>query len=69
MNIMDDVLATGPSCEMKEAVAVSSPSMLQNLKEKRNNMQRRLDDLDAAIKALEENPNVAKVLELVARVR
>lgn len=43
--------------------------MLETLKRRQRDAAQRLDDLNAAIAALEANPEVAKVLELVARTR
>lgn len=46
-----------------------SPSMLDNLKRRQREAAERLNDLNAAIAAMEANPEVAKVLELVAKAR
>lgn len=46
-----------------------SPSLLQTLQRRKLEHEARLADLNAAIRALEENPDVMKVLELVARAR
>lgn len=46
---------------------VHPTSILENLQAKRDRLQEQLNKTDAAIKALEENPKVAEVLELVGR--
>lgn len=43
------------------------PDLREGLKNRRDRLQQQVDEIDAAIKALEANPEVAKVLELVGR--
>lgn len=62
MNISEGTCCTSE----KQAVA---PSLLDNLRRRQIDASSRLADLNAAIAALEANPEVAKVLELVARAR
>lgn len=63
-----DVLssACGEQMNIKQC---ESPSLLDNLKRRQRDAAERLNDLNAAIAALEANPEVAKVLELVAKTR
>jgi hypothetical protein len=65
MDILSDSCC-GQEIAPKQA---SSPSLLDNLKRRQKEAQSRLEDLNAAITALESNPEVARVLELVARAR
>jgi len=46
-----------------------SPSLLDGLKRRQRQLSSSLADVNAAVEALEGSPEVAKVLELVARVR
>lgn len=46
---------------------VESPSILDNLKRRKLHIEEQLGKVNAAITALEENPSVSKVLELIAR--
>ena len=62
-----DLMSVGQSeCEVKQA---KSPDLLDGLKRRRLDAENRLTDLTNAIEALEKNPEIGKVLELVARVR
>jgi hypothetical protein len=63
---MDILNSIETCCEAKVA---QSPSLLDTLKRRQKDAEERLAVLNAAIKALEENPQVAQVLELVARAR
>jgi len=60
---------TTDMCEKQAANQVSKVSVLDTLKAQRNALQDRLDNLDECIDAMEANPNVTKVLELIAKVR
>lgn len=44
-----------------------SPSVVDTLSRKQKSLQRQLDDVNAALDALRSNPEVTKVLELIAR--
>lgn len=46
-----------------------SPSPLDTLKRKKLGLESKLKDVDAAIEALEANPGVCQVLELLAKAR
>lgn len=63
-----DILSN-PCGEQALTKQCESPSMLDNLKRRQRDAAERLNDLNAAIAALEANPEVAKVLELVAKTR
>lgn len=43
------------------------PELKEGLVNRRNKLQQQLSDLDAAIVALEQNPEVARLLELVGK--
>lgn len=45
----------------------SGNTLLGNLKRRQVDTQKRLDNLNEAIAALESNPEISKVLELVAK--
>jgi hypothetical protein len=47
---------------------IRQPSPLENLKQRREYLAQQLADHDAAIAALEANPEVTKVIELLAKV-
>lgn len=65
-----DIFNQDPCCaDSQKSLQCVSPSMLDTLKRRQKEATERLDDLNAAISALESNPEVAKVLELVARAR
>ena len=49
-----------PSCE--------SPSVVENLKRRKLSLTKQLSDVNNALAALEDNPEVMKVLELLAKV-
>lgn len=49
--------------------ATINPTILGQLKEKRDTLLLQLKDCDDAIKALEQNPEFVKCLELLGRVR
>lgn len=46
-----------------------SPSIIDTLKRKKARMETDLANVNAALEALEKNPEVANVLELVCRAR
>lgn len=56
-----------PDCE--KPAQCESPSMLDTLKRRRNELNLRLSDLNAAIEALEGNPQFTTTLELVLKAR
>lgn len=55
-------------CCVSQEQAIS-PSVLDTLKRRQQELNMRLADVNAAIEALEKNPEVTKVLELLARAR
>lgn len=44
------------------------PPLLKSLKEQRERLQRQLDEYDEAIKALEENPDFEKMINVLGKV-
>ena len=46
-----------------------SQSLLQQLSERKANAERSLSEINAAIDALNSNPEVAKLLDLISKVR
>lgn len=46
-----------------------NPTLLEQLKSKQSQLRIQLDDIDAAIAALEKNPELAQILETVARAK
>jgi len=56
-------------CEDISPNQCCSPSLLETLKRRQKELASRLDDVTAAVNALETNPEISKVLELVARAR
>lgn len=57
------------SCAIDSPKQIASPSPLDTLKRSQVELKSRLADVDAAIEALEANPEITKVLELLSRVR
>ena len=60
-------LLQNAQCEAPKSAR--SDSILENLKSQKAQAEDRLSRLNAAIEALEEHPETAKVLELVAKAR
>jgi len=58
-------------CETKQIASVQaeSPSPLDNLRRRKLQYEERLKAVNDAIEALEANPQVTKVLELLAKAR
>lgn len=46
-----------------------NPSLLENLKRQKQNLEGQLDKVNTALKALEENPEVAKVVEAISKIQ
>ena len=67
MNELNSVLSGTERCEPPSQCM--SPSLLDGLKRRQRQLSSSLADVNAAVEALEGSPEVAKVLELVARVR
>jgi hypothetical protein len=63
MNIFND-----SPCDM-ELKSVSSPSVRQTLERRKIELESRLAEVNAAIAGLSRNPEVAEVIELIAKVR
>lgn len=56
-----------PTDDIGPLKSCTRPTMLEELQSKRNNMARNLSEVDAAICALNSNPEVAKTLEAVRK--
>ena len=63
LNYSGDKIAA-EQCGQVEAV---SASMLTTLQTKKTRLQMKLDEVDTAIKALESNPEILRVLDLLAK--
>lgn len=48
---------------------VESPSILENLQRQKRNLESKLERVNAALNALEQNPSVTEVLELIAKAQ
>ena len=57
-----------PANSLGMCIEASRPTLTERLKQERNNLSRRLEELDAAIIALEANPQVQAILDLVQKV-
>lgn len=66
---IQEAIGANQCCGEALVKQAESPSLLQTLQRRKIEHEARLADLNAAIRALEENPDVMKVLELVARAR
>ena len=53
-----------PKCETSR---LEEPTVTDNLKMKKANLEKQLADVNAAIDALESNPGVEKVLNLISK--
>jgi len=62
-------LYNNPCCEDLGPKQVESPSILSTLKRKKMGLQEQLDIVNAALEAMEKNPEIAKVFELITRAR
>lgn len=61
----------GNVCDIQpmETKPCESPSPLETFKRQRKQLEEKLLNVNRAIEALEANPEVTKVLELIARAR
>ena len=64
MNIVRSLL--GEELIPTKECMVESPSILVNLRRERDRLARKLEDVNKAIQALEANPEINTVLELIA---
>lgn len=53
--------------EMPSAKQLVKPDLKMGLLNRKRHMERQLEDINAAIKALDDYPEVAKVLELIGK--
>ena len=51
-----------------QCVSMSRRSTLDNLKDKKKDLEFRLSKIDEAIALFEENPNIAKAIDLLSQV-
>ena len=66
MNILNSI-TEGPCCDTTKQV--ESPNLLETFKRKRVSLQQRINDVDAVILALEKNPEINALFELIAKAR
>lgn len=52
-----------------ESLSLRQPSLLENLKSRQLRAQSELDKINDAVTALEKNPEIASVIEKIAKVR
>jgi hypothetical protein len=62
-----NTLSETPGCQ-SEKIRDVSPKMVEVLKDKLARVEMQAHDLEAAIKALEKNPELTETLELIRRV-
>ena len=60
---------TGDCCEQPIAKQAESPNLLETFKRKKIRLQSQLNDVDAVIVALEKNPEINSLFELIAKAR
>ena len=66
---MDLIYPPEPDYARPPSCAGESSTILGALKRNQKNLQSRLDDCTKAIEALEQNPSLANVLELINKAR
>lgn len=67
---MDEFMKSydGPSA-LSPQMAIQPPSPLERLKQQKQALEQHLSNINAAIDALEQHPEVSQVLEVLAKVR
>ena len=65
MNYPEDV----PKTLAGACVEVPRQTLTERLKQERHNYQHRVDELDAVITALESNPSIQSILDLLQKTR
>lgn len=65
MNILSPI----NDCDREITKQAESPNLLETFKRKKSSLQQRLNDVDAVILALEKNPEINSLLELIAKAR
>ena len=63
---MNDYMNYPQECKV-ESLVPFKPDLIEGLKMRRARVQKQVDEIDEALAALEANPEIAKVLELVGR--
>jgi prophage tail gpP-like protein len=66
---VNELINYGGECEKMpvETKRMEEPTVTENLKMKRAKLEKQLFDINAAIEALESNPGVEKVLNLISK--
>lgn len=59
----------GPECNVKESICGSDSSITGDLTRKKQRLETQLSEVNAALDALKDNPELTKVLELVSKAR
>jgi len=59
-----DAVCEAPSKQLRQA---NPPTLLQNLNMKKSSLEAQLKDVNDAISALEANPEVEKILNLIGK--
>lgn len=57
------------SYELKSQAQYQPPTMRRNLEDKRDNLQSQLLQTEAALKAMDDNPNLEQFMELIRRAQ
>ena len=63
---MEDIY---PTQGIGEAKSVESPSILDSMTRKKLRLEQQLKDVNSCIEALNKNPEINKLLELIAKAR
>jgi len=58
----------GPMETAAKCLEINRPTLTERLKQERIDLSKRLSELDAAISALEANPQVQTILDLLQKV-
>lgn len=61
--------ANMPATALNKDIEVRRPTMTETLRERKAQLERQLAEVTAALVALESNPEVQKVLDLLQKVR
>lgn len=67
MNPLNSIIP-GDCCESPKP-QIESPNLLETFKRKKLRLTQQLADVDAVIKALEDNPSINQLFELIAKAR
>lgn len=67
--MLNELIETTKAEQCGKSLRVTELTLLESLQAQRQELASRLEDLDNAIQALNENPKIATVLQLISRVR